>query len=152
VKSACGGVAGAVEAVVGPEVWMREETLFEKECLVVRRSLVVIDRGLPPPCAFRLFSSFNKDSERSALCIGRLLLVNIGRGGEVCWLVEVVVQDVYGTVTRGEDAFRGPRLSLGRWSWGLLIRRVMSVKARRADEILPASTSGPEGGEYLGMC
>ncbi len=53
---------------------------------------------------------------------------------------------------KGVDAFRGPRLSLFRIrSWGLLIRRVISAKVRRADDLRGASCSGSGSGGYMGV-
>jgi hypothetical protein len=55
---------------------------------------------------------------------------------------------VYGTVIIGVDTFRGPRLSLGKRSWGLLIRRVISARVRRTDEIERASNSASAASSY----
>lgn len=136
-----------MDAVVVSEAWMREDTLLEKECLVARLSLVVIDLGLPALSVIRLFSWFNTDSERSALCKGRWPFVKTGRGGDACGHSEVVGVEVYGTAKKGVDVSQGPMLSLGKI--GLLIRRVISVKARRADERERASNSALDVVEYL---
>lgn len=59
---------------------------------------------------------------------------------------------MYGTAIKGVDAFRGPRLSLFRnGSWGLLIRRVISAKVRRADDLGGASYSDSDSGGYMGV-
>jgi hypothetical protein len=55
---------------------------------------------------------------------------------------------VYGTVIIGVGAFRGPRLNLGKRSWGLLIRRVISARVRRADEMERASNSASAASSY----
>jgi hypothetical protein len=53
---------------------------------------------------------------------------------------------------KGVDAFRGPRLSLFRiWSLGLLIRRVISAKVRRAGDLGRASYSVSDSGGYMGV-
>ncbi len=55
--------------------------------------------------------------------------MNTGQGGDVSRHAAVVGTEVYGTDM--SDVFRGPSLSLGKLSCGLLIRRVISVKTRR---------------------
>lgn len=133
MKTASDGVVGLVVAVVGSEARSSEETVVAKECVVGRLSRVEADTALPSADEFEAISWFSIDSERSALRLGSLPFVNTGRGGDVSRHVAVVGTDVCGTDMR--DAFRGPRLSLGKLSCGLLIRRVISVKTRRDVEI-----------------
>jgi len=83
VKTACGGVAGVVDAVVVSGALSSEGTVSVKLWVLAELSWTVIDLGLPV-IVLRLFSSFNTDNDFSALCIGRFALVKIGRGGEVC--------------------------------------------------------------------
>lgn len=83
MKTACGGVAGAVDAVVVSGALSSEETVSVKLWVLAKLSWIVLDLGLPM-IVLRLFSSFNTDNDFSALCIGRFALVKIGRGGEVC--------------------------------------------------------------------
>lgn len=82
MKTACGGVAGAVDAVVVSGALSSEETASVKLWVVAKLSRVVIDLGLPT-IVLRLFSLFKTDNDSSALCIARFALVKIGRGGEV---------------------------------------------------------------------
>lgn len=59
---------------------------------------------------------------------------------------------MYGTAIKGVDTFRGPKLSLFRICiLGLLIRRVISAKVRRADDLGGASYSGSDSGGYMGV-
>ena len=84
MKTAFGGVAGLVAAVIGSTVRSSEDTVVAKVWVVVKLSRVEIDLGLPSTYAFGEISWFSIESERSALRVGRVSFVKTGRGGDVC--------------------------------------------------------------------